>query len=255
MHIYFTFIAFISGLVFASFFNALLYRIDNGYKYPDIFIKGSHCERCNKSLTPYELIPILSFIFYRGKCSKCGYKVPVYYPISELVLGISFASIYFYSLPVIFYIVILFFFAFSYFDRIYKGIPQVLVHLFLIVGIGYFFIMLFLLKDVIPDNSLILGISFSGVVFILGKILKKPFGVGDILILLGLSLIFDMKLYVGFIYIFLIASSLSAILLVIFKKSTFNSSIPLLPYMYISMGILFLASPMISEIVKDIFFF
>ncbi len=109
MHIYFTFLTFILGLVLASFFNALLYRIDNGYKYPDIFIKGSHCEKCGKYLTSYELIPVISFIIFKGKCSKCGYKVPIYYPISEILLGVGFSSIYFFSLPYILYIVLIFF--------------------------------------------------------------------------------------------------------------------------------------------------
>ena len=60
MHIYFTFILFILGLVIASFLNAL-YRVDNGYKYPDILLRGSHCEKCNKQLKVYELIPVISF--------------------------------------------------------------------------------------------------------------------------------------------------------------------------------------------------
>ena len=80
---------FLLGLVLASFLNALLYRIDNGYKYPEIFVKGSHCEKCGKMLKVYELIPVLSYIIFRGKCSKCGYKIPKYYPISELALGIG----------------------------------------------------------------------------------------------------------------------------------------------------------------------
>jgi prepilin signal peptidase PulO-like enzyme (type II secretory pathway) len=65
MHIYISIVLFVFGLVIASFLNALLYRIDNGYKYPDIFIKGSHCEKCKKQLTWYELIPVLSYFIFR----------------------------------------------------------------------------------------------------------------------------------------------------------------------------------------------
>ncbi len=253
MHIYFTFLTFILGLVLASFFNALMYRIDNGYKYPDIFIKGSHCEKCSKQLTVYELIPILSYIFFKGKCSKCGYRVPLYYPVSELLLGIGMGSIYFYSLPFLFYIVLLFFFSFSYFDRIYKGVPQILVNVYLIVLVIYFFIIL-ILQDSIPQNSILVGLIVSTVILILGKVLKKPFGIGDILVLIGLSIVFSLKLYIGYIYIFLILSSLYSVLLVVQKKASFKSSIPLLPFMFASLSILFLFNEYIIKILERIFY-
>jgi leader peptidase (prepilin peptidase)/N-methyltransferase len=68
---------FLIGLVLASFLNALMYRIDKAYKYPDIFLKGSMCEKCKKKLKWYELIPILSYIIFKGKCTKCKYHIPV----------------------------------------------------------------------------------------------------------------------------------------------------------------------------------
>jgi len=253
MHIYFTFLIFLLGLVLASFLNALLYRIDNGYKYPDIFIKGSHCERCGKYLTVYELIPILSYILNKGKCSKCGYKVPIYYPLSELILGMGMGSIYFFSLPWIMYIVLLSFFCFSYFDRIYKGVPQVLVNSYLVVLVIYFFINL-ILQNSIPQNSLIVGLIISAFVLILGKVLKKPFGIGDILVLLGLSIVFSINQYIGFIYIFLITSSLYSVVLVILKKASFKSSIPLLPFMLGSLSLLFMFNEYITQILLKLFY-
>ena len=254
MHIYFTFILFLTGLVLASFLNALLYRIDNGYKYPDIFIKGSHCEKCNKQLKTYELIPILSFFIFKGKCSKCGYKVPVYYPLSELMLAIGFASIYFYSLSPILYLVILFFFSFSYFDRVYKSIPAILVDIYLGILVIYFFIMVILQKG-IPENGILIGLTISLLALILGKLFKKPFGIGDILVLIGLSLVLTVPLYVGFIYIFLIVSSIYSLLLVYFKKATLKSSIPLLPFMFVSLSTLLFLSEYIVKLIEDIYYF
>lgn len=254
MHIYFTFLTFILGLVLASFFNALLYRIDNGYKYPDIFIKGSHCEKCGKYLTVYELIPVISYFIFKGKCSKCGFKVPIYYPFSELLLGIGFGSIYYFSLSPTLYIILLFFFSFSYFDRIYKGIPQVLVNIFLILSVIYFFVIL-LIKESIPDNGLIIGIGLSVFILALSRIMKKPFGIGDILVLLGLSIFLNVSLYIGFVYIFLIITCIYAVVRVIFKKASFKTSIPLLPFMYTSLVLLFLSNDLISDLLEKIFFF
>lgn len=253
MHIYFTFIIFLFGLVIASFLNALLYRIDYGYKYPDIFIKGSHCEKCGKLLKTYELIPVLSYLIFKGKCPVCKYKIPFYYPISELMLGIGIASIYYYSLSPILYIVLLFFFCFSYYDRIYKGVPQKLVNSFLGVSIIYF-IYLTVIHSQIPDNALIVGILLSLFILAISKILKKPFGLGDFLVLLGLSIFLDINLYIGYIYIFLIISTVYAVSKILLKKSTLKTPIPLLPFMYISLSILFLLSEYVIESIQRIFY-
>ena len=51
----------------------------------------SHCPKCNHKLTAYELIPVLSYIFLRGKCKNCKEKISVMYPIVELLTGILFA--------------------------------------------------------------------------------------------------------------------------------------------------------------------
>lgn len=254
MHIYFTFLTFILGLVLASFFNALLYRIDNGYKYPDIFIKGSHCEKCGKYLTSYELIPVISFIIFKGKCSKCGYKVPIYYPISEILLGIGFSSIYFFSLPYILYIVLIFFFSFSYFDRIYKGVPQILVNTFLIFSVVFFFVTL-LIENSIPQTALIIGLILCISILAIGKIMKKPFGIGDILVLIGLSIFLNITLYTGFIYIFLIFTSLFSIINILLKNASLKSQIPLLPFMYGSLVLLFLFNQPVTDILNRIFLF
>lgn len=252
MHIYFTFILFILGLVIASFLNALLYRVDNGYKYPDILLRGSHCEKCNKQLKVYELIPVISFLIFRGRCNKCGYRVPIYYPVSELFLGISFGSIYYYSLSPTLYIVILFFFSFSYFDRLYKSIPSVLIDTFLICSVIYFTITVYIAKS-IPPNALIVGLILSLLILIVGKVFKKPFGLGDILVLLGASILMSIPMYIAFIYIFLILSTVYSLLLIAFKKATFKSALPLLPFMYISMSLLFLFYTAITDLIYTVY--
>ena len=56
---------FIAGLFFGSFLNVLVDRIPRN----ENFIKGhSHCEFCKKTLQWHDLIPVLSFVFLKGKC-------------------------------------------------------------------------------------------------------------------------------------------------------------------------------------------
>lgn len=80
---------FILGLTIGSFINALEYRIEEKKS-----IKGrSFCPNCKHQLAWYDLVPVLSFIFLRGKCRHCGKKISWQYPIVELLGGLSFVAV------------------------------------------------------------------------------------------------------------------------------------------------------------------
>ena len=93
MQTYYTIAFFVLGLCFGSFYNVVGYRLP---KKMSLSKPNSHCPRCNNKLKWYELIPVFSFIFLRGKCSKCHIRIPIFYPIIELITGILFA-VSFYS--------------------------------------------------------------------------------------------------------------------------------------------------------------
>ena len=251
MHIYLTVVIFFLGLAIASFLNALLYRIDNGYKYPDIYIRGSHCEKCSKPLTWYELIPVLSFLIFRGKCKQCGYKVPLYYPVSELTLALSLSSIFFFSFSTTLYIFVIFLFVMSYFDRIYKGIPQSIVHVFLAYSFISFVIYTAIYNG-IPENSILLSTLFVLFVFLISKILKKKFGMGDLLVLFGMGFLLSIGMYLAFLYTFLFVALLYSLVLIFLKRATLKSSLPLLPIMYISFSLVLIFNNQLLLILEKI---
>ena len=86
--IYFTIVFFVIGLVFGSFYNVVGLRLCNN---ENLLFPGSHCPKCNHKLKPYELIPVLSYIFLKGRCKKCKEKISIMYPFIELCTGILFA--------------------------------------------------------------------------------------------------------------------------------------------------------------------
>jgi leader peptidase (prepilin peptidase)/N-methyltransferase len=85
--------------------------------------------------------------------------------------------------------------------------------------------------------------------------MKKPFGMGDILVLLGLSIVVNLELYLGYIYVFLLSSGLYSLYIVLFKKEKIKSSLALLPFMFISLSITFLFYPYIVEFISKVFYF
>lgn len=76
---------FIFGLIIGSFTNVLIYRLPLGV---GLFLPRSFCPGCKKTVYWYENIPVLSFLFLRGKCSSCATRIPYQYPMIELAVGI-----------------------------------------------------------------------------------------------------------------------------------------------------------------------
>ncbi len=85
--IFFKASVFIFGLIFGSFFNVLIYRLPREL---NIAKPRSFCPVCKTPIPWYHNIPLLSYIFLKGRCHFCGAKIPIRYPIVELFTGILF---------------------------------------------------------------------------------------------------------------------------------------------------------------------
>lgn len=83
------------GLIFGSFLNVatIRYNPDKGFSNVWSFGGRSRCPACRSQLAWYELIPVLSFLFLRGKCRHCGHRISVQYPIVELLTAIIFVAV------------------------------------------------------------------------------------------------------------------------------------------------------------------
>jgi leader peptidase (prepilin peptidase)/N-methyltransferase len=230
---------FLLGLALASFLNALMYRIDKEYKYPDIFIKPSHCEKCKKELKWYDLIPVLSYIFTKGKCSKCKTQIEIYYPLSELCLGISLALLYYTSAPWCSYPILLILFSLTYFDMKYKAIPQTPTLAFLGLSILYLVVQSVITGEIVL-NSLLSGLIVIGVITLLlllmygVKNLKEGFGFGDFIILLSLSSFLTTNEFWLTFWISIFLAVIVSLVGFITKKFDRKTALPLLPFFTIS---------------------
>ena len=77
----------IMGAVIGSFCTLAVYRIPIG---KDIIHERSFCPNCNHRLEFIDLIPIVSYIFLKGKCRYCGKKIRIRYFIMEFFSGLIF---------------------------------------------------------------------------------------------------------------------------------------------------------------------
>ncbi|MBI2074532.1 MAG: prepilin peptidase [Candidatus Levybacteria bacterium] len=76
MYIFFLFIL---GISIGSFLNVLIDRMPRN---ESIVYKRSHCESCKKTLSWYDLIPFLSFIFLKGRCRYCNVSLSSIFAVS-----------------------------------------------------------------------------------------------------------------------------------------------------------------------------
>ena len=81
----------IIGLVVGSFLNVVVLRLHAGKD----FTKGrSSCPKCGHTLSPLELVPVVSWVVLRGRCKACGKPISVQYPLVELLTALVFVLAY-----------------------------------------------------------------------------------------------------------------------------------------------------------------
>ena len=91
LEIIFYVLVFIFGTIVGSFLNVLVLRYNTGVSAST---GRSFCFSCGKKLGPLELIPILSFIFQRGRCTACQSKISLQYPLVEFATGALFVAVF-----------------------------------------------------------------------------------------------------------------------------------------------------------------
>lgn len=79
------------GLAVGSFLNVCIYRIPAG---KSIVTPSSHCPSCGTRLKPADLIPVLSFLFLRGRCRHCRSPINPRYALTEVLTALLFVLAY-----------------------------------------------------------------------------------------------------------------------------------------------------------------
>src|SRR5580704_4905700 len=82
---------FLFGLIIGSFLNVCILRIPGG---KSIVMPASACPKCGAAIRPYDNIPVLSYLFLRGKCRACKTPISPMYPLVELITGVLFLACY-----------------------------------------------------------------------------------------------------------------------------------------------------------------
>ncbi len=260
----------------ASFIAVLVYRekevsintFENKKTFSKAILGRSYCETCKHKLGPFDLIPVLSYIYLNGRCRYCKNKISVEYFFVELVLGAIFTIDFLYSMYLlpqngfnisIFYINLILFFIFasiifyvSYYDIKNYLISDTMVALLSALGLVTMFIPEFLQQS---SNMLFSYFSnqylnifmyhlLSGIltlilflaIYILTN--RKGIGLGDVYLSFPLSFILGFDLSLVFVYISFISGGLYGLYVLLLRRKKLKDPIFFAPFM----GIGFLSS-------------
>lgn len=248
---------FIFGTIIGSFLNVVSLRYNTGQS-----IHGrSRCFACDKKLSWFELIPVLSFVLQFGKCIKCKSKISIQYPLVELLTGIVFLGIFlrfsdllfispFFLMLVSLYFMTIFSILIIIFvyDIKHKIIPDSMVYSFTALSFAGMFFDPSILQFSIPTLTQ----------FLSGPILFTPFfllwlissgrwiGLGDGKLALGIGWFLGLSLGASAVMLSFWIGALVSIALIIFfslnsrkKHITIKSEIPFGPFLILGLALVF----------------
>ncbi len=219
------FYAFLIGLVLGSFSSVLIHRLHFDEK--GILWGRSRCPYCKTQLAPHQLIPLLSWLWQRGKCSACEVRISSFYPLLELIFGLVFfvftaqffgTSTFWPLIVSVFFLLILFFY-----DVRFLEVDRRISWPAIALALGWIFFRaegweLYALGGII-------GFAFYGIQYALSR--GKWVGAGDMELGLLLGLLLGWKLTLGALFVAYILGTLVAIPLLITKKATGKTALPM----------------------------
>ena len=236
MRIVFSIYTFLIGSIFASFFALIIDRVP---KKLSIVSPSSRCDNCGHVLKWYENIPVFSYIFLKGKCSKCGNRIGLFSFVYEIVGSLSLLLVYlkfdlsWLSLFIsIITLVLLLIAGYDYKTHYVPDLFLVLLFVACLFLLGYR--LLFLDYDFIPYLvSVVLSVLFFVILrLIMTKILKREsLGIGDIYVTGIIAIVLDPIKIVIAMLIASVLGLLIAIIVIVSKKGNRSDEIAFCPYL------------------------
>jgi leader peptidase (prepilin peptidase) / N-methyltransferase len=217
--------AFILGTVIGSFLNVCIYRIP---KKISVISPPSSCDSCGKRLGFFDLIPVFSYIFLKGRCRYCGARIPVRHLLVEILTGTVFLLLFHrYLLTVEFVmsayimsilIIVLFI------DADYGIIPDKLVIAGILGSIPFIVYNIFVPVEIYGDSKwwapfagIIPGTVFLLIVMIAGFFIYKTddaMGMGDIKLFVPIGMFLGWRLCIAALLTAVITGGVTSLILI-----------------------------------------
>lgn len=205
----------VAGICIGSFLNVLIYRIP---KKENFAAGRSYCPACGHTLKALDLVPVISFIFLRGKCRYCGNKISFRYPLVELLGGaMALCSVASFGLTwqtAVVFVVSCVLLVIAFIDIDTMEIPNGLVLIILVLAV----VSLVWFRDITWLSGVIGFFSIALPMQLMNFIIKDSFGGGDIKLCAACGLLLGWQNMLAAALIALITGGVYGVYLMISKK-------------------------------------
>lgn len=204
-----------------------------------LFFPGSSCPVCHHKITALENIPVISYLYLKGRCKSCKTKISPQYPIIEILTGLTSAYVawhFGFTLQTLFAVLLTWaLICLSMIDLEYSLLPDDITLPFLWLGLtcNIFGVFTDIYSSLI---GAILGYSVLWIIFMSFKIVtgKEGMGYGDFKLLSLLGAWFGWQYLPLVILLSSIAASLIGIAMIIFRGREKSAAFPFGPYLAIA---------------------
>lgn len=223
----------ISGFILGAILGSFVKAITDRSLTNKSFLGRSYCELCKKTLTPQDLVPVLSYLFLKGKCRYCKKRISQEYLVVEVVTGFLVTAIFWISWPDLllslhqtFFVTVLVIIFLTDLKEMF--IPDRVIIPALIIGI--LIKLLLLPHQLVP--SVISGFLI-GLFFLILVVITKGQGMGGGDIKLGAFIGLSLGFPSGFLAIMLgfLTGAIFGILAIMRGKKGFKDTVPFGPFL------------------------
>lgn len=241
-------ILFAIGTAFGSFLSVVIIRSIRDEQ----FLSGrSHCDHCNRTLSWYDNIPLLSFTWLRGACRYCHKPISLIHPVVEVLTGLLFVWWYlggflffkltqqpFMILQPLFWLVVGVLLLILFFtDLLYYVLPDVVVGTLLLVTVIYRASLL--MAGILRPDDLLAMCALTGIVWLfffgLWYLTKgRGMGMGDVKLVIPLTLLSGWPLGVLSTMISFIFGAVVGLVLVATGSKSLSQALPFGPFLIVA---------------------
>lgn len=272
----------ILGLLLGSFLNVVIYRYpimlfreweamakeiltERGFKISspeknidtqpqkfNLVVPRSACPKCNHKITALENIPVISYLFLKGKCKNCSTPISVRYPLIELFTGLTFALCAYhfgFGYPLLFALIITaYFIAMSFIDIDHQILPDNMT-----IPLLWLCLIIAIFNTYIPLQDAVIGAAAGYLslwsVYWLFKLVtgKEGMGYGDFKLLAVIGAIVGWQ-KLGIVIV--LSAGVGAViggLMIAFQNKNSQTKIPFGPYLAAAGWITFLWGDILLE--------